>query len=116
MKAADVLKSENKYVVLSEEYIPFVDMRDEFSMEEGRPDTQQILLVRYKEVLVGLVVDEVIGNYQAVLKALGEAYKKQEIISGASILGSGEIALVLDTNKIIQEYAARNELKVNAMQ
>jgi len=71
--------------------------------------------VKYKDFLVGIVVDEVIGNYQAVLKSLGAAYRKQEIISGASILGSGEIALVLDISRIIQEFQSENELKVNAI-
>lgn len=115
VKAETIIKADNKYIVLNGAYIPFIDLRNEFSIQSDRPVTQQVLLVRYKEIIVGLIVDEVIGNYQAVLKALGEAYKKQEMISGASILGSGEIALVLDTNRIIQDFAARNELKVNAM-
>jgi len=115
VKAETVMKAENKYIVLEGQYIPFIDLRGEFSIQVERPAVQQVLLVRYKEMVVGLIVDEVIGNYQAVLKALGEAYKKQEIISGASILGSGEIALVLDTNRLIQEFAQRNEQKINAM-
>ena len=74
-----------------------------------------MVLVKFKENQVGVIVDEVVGNYQAVLKSLGEAYKRQEIISGASILGSGEVALVLDTNRIVQDYTNQNELRVNAM-
>jgi two-component system, chemotaxis family, sensor kinase CheA len=115
VKAETIINAENKYIVLDGAFIPFIDLRGEFSIQNDRPQVQQVLLVRFREIMVGLIVDQVIGNYQAVLKALGEAYKKQENISGASILGSGEIALVLDTNRIIQEFAARNDLKVNAM-
>ncbi|MBN1951904.1 MAG: chemotaxis protein CheA [Bacteroidales bacterium] len=115
VKAKQILKAENKYVILADEYIPFIDLRTEFLIDKERPDVQQILLVKFRDIVVGLIVDEVIGNYQAVLKSLGAAYRKQEIISGASILGSGEIALVLDVSRIIQEYSAQNELKINAM-
>ncbi|MBN1597394.1 MAG: chemotaxis protein CheA [Bacteroidales bacterium] len=113
IKSETILKSVNRHVILNEEYIPFVDLRDEFSIDEDRPENQQVVLVRYKEDVVALVVDEIVGNYQAVLKSLGDAYKRQEIISGASILGSGEVALMLDTNKIIQEFNEQNELKIN---
>jgi two-component system chemotaxis sensor kinase CheA len=115
VKAETILNAENKYIVQDGGFLPFIDLRNEFSIQIERPPVQQVLLVKHKEMTVGLIVDQVIGNYQAVLKALGSAYKKQEIISGASILGSGEIALVLDTNRLIQEFTARNELKVNAM-
>lgn len=115
VRAERIVNAQNKYIILNEEYIPFVDLRNEFGETSERPGIQQALLVKYKDMLVGIIVDEVIGNYQAVLKSLGSAYKKQEIISGASILGSGEIALVLDTTKIVQEYAETNELRVNAM-
>lgn len=112
VKAKDILSADNKYVILNDEYIPFIDLRTEFLIDENRPDVQQILLVNHKDFLVGLVVDEVIGNYQAVLKSLGAAYRSQEMVSGASILGSGEIALVLDVSRIIQDFSSRNELRV----
>jgi two-component system chemotaxis sensor kinase CheA len=48
------------------------------------------------------VLDQIIGEYQAVLKPLGKLYRKQEMISGASIQGDGTIALVLDPNKLIK--------------
>jgi len=115
IKARNVLSAENQYVIIDGEYIPFIDIRTEFAIAHERPDIQQILMVKHKDMLVGLIVDEVIGNYQAVLKSLGSAYRRQEIISGASILGSGEIALVLDVSKIIQEFSLRSEQKLTAM-
>ena len=61
-------------------------------------------MVRYEEHRIGIVIDTIIGEYQAVLKPLGKMYKKQDMISGASILGDGTIALVLDSNKIIKRF------------
>jgi len=56
---------------------------------------------------VGFVVDHVVGEYQAVLKPLGKHYKSQEMVSGATILGDGTVALVVDTNKIIKQFAIK---------
>jgi two-component system chemotaxis sensor kinase CheA len=55
---------------------------------------------------VGLAVDAVVGEHQAVLKPLGKLYRHQEMMSGASILGNGTIALVMDTNKIVKHCAS----------
>jgi two-component system, chemotaxis family, sensor kinase CheA len=115
IKSSVILEAGNKYIVLNKEYIPFIDLRVEFDIKEERPETQQVLIVKYRDIQVGFIIDEVIGNYQAVLKSLGAAYRKQEMISGASILGSGEIALVLDVSRIIQEFSAQKEIKANAM-
>lgn len=95
----------NNLIVLDGQQIPFFYLRDEFSLEENDIPSEQIVVVRYEDRRIGLVVDYVIGEYQAVLKPLGKYYKNQEIISGATILGDGTIALVIDTNKAIKYFA-----------
>ena len=57
---------------------------------------------------IGLVVDKVVGDYQAVLKPLGQLYYGQDEFSGATILGDGTVALVIDPLKLIQklQYAS----------
>ncbi|MFW6103723.1 MAG: chemotaxis protein CheW, partial [Bacteroidota bacterium] len=65
--------------------------------------------VHYDETRVGLVVDNVIGEYQAVLKSMGKMYNEQEMISGATILGDGTVALVMDTNKMIEKFSSYQE-------
>ncbi len=104
VKTEVVTENKNKYINLDEQFIPIIDLHDEFDIQEERLDYQRLILVNYKDMLVALIVDQIMGNHQAVLKSLGQAYRRQEIISGASILGNGEIALVLDTNKLVQEY------------
>ena len=53
---------------------------------------------------MGFVINNVEGKYQAVIKPLSRIAQKQEIFSGASVLGDGEVALVIDTNKMIDKF------------
>jgi two-component system chemotaxis sensor kinase CheA len=97
-------RSYNNLIVLAGEAIPFYSIREEFNYEriDNENEIQQAVIVRYENVRIALILDKVIGEYQAVLKPLGKIYRNQESISGASILGDGDIALVLDTNKFIK--------------
>ncbi|MBU8891910.1 MAG: chemotaxis protein CheA [Bacteroidales bacterium] len=101
----NVVNKYNNLIVLDGEQIPFYYLREEFDLPEGEQEREQVIVVRYDDKEIGLVVDEVVGEYQAVLKSLGKMYKKQEIISGATILGDGTVALVMDTNKIISRFS-----------
>lgn len=95
----------NSLVVLDGEQVPFFHLREEFGLEYSSDPIQQVVVIKFEDKKVGLVVDYVIGEYQAVLKPLGKHYKKQEIISGATILGDGTVALVFDTNKTVKKFA-----------
>lgn len=106
-----LMKSFNNVVVLDGEQIPFFHLRNEFSLPESTAEFEEVIVVRYEDKRVGIAVDNVIGEYQAVLKPLGKHYKRQEIISGATILGDGTIALVLDTNKAIKQFANQTIIK-----
>jgi len=100
-----IVSAYNNIIVLDGEQIPFYYMREEFNSMSEIPKTEQIIVVRFEDHRIGIVIDTIIGEYQAVLKPLGKMYKKQDIISGASILGDGTIALVLDSNKIIKRFS-----------
>ncbi len=102
---SEVVNTYNNLIVLDGDQIPFYYLREEFDLEESDQDVEQVIVVSYEDKQIGLVVDEVVGEYQAVLKTLGKLYKKQEIVSGATILGDGTVALVLDTNKIINQFS-----------
>lgn len=106
-----LMKSFNNMVVLDGEQVPFFHLRNEFSLPESTSEYEEVIVVRYEDKRVGIAVDNVIGEYQAVLKPLGKHYKRQEIISGATILGDGTIALVLDTNKAIKLFANQTIIK-----
>ncbi|MDO8929099.1 MAG: chemotaxis protein CheW, partial [Bacteroidota bacterium] len=101
-----LLKNDFRQVVeLEGNQIPYLNMHQEFEQESDLPENQIIVTVSFENQVFGLVVDEVIREYQAVIKPLGKLLNAQDIFSGASILGNGQLALVLDTNKIIQKYS-----------
>ena len=89
---------------------PFYYLREEFGIEEDIPEKEEIIMVKYEDKRIGIVVDSITGEYQAVLKPLGKLYRQQDIFSGASILGDGTVALVLDTHKVINQFTKYNEI------
>ncbi len=101
----------NQLIVLDGQQLPFFYLRHEFELENNNAPIEQVIVVRYEDKRIGIVVDSVVGEYQAVLKPLGKYYKNQEIISGATILGDGTIALVIDTNKAIKYFARKYKVE-----
>lgn len=95
----------NNLVTLDGKQIPFFSLRKEFKLSASDEELEQVVVVNFEDYSVGMVVDFVIGEYQAVLKPLGKHYKTHDIFSGATILGDGTVALVMDTNKIIKDFA-----------
>jgi two-component system chemotaxis sensor kinase CheA len=87
--------------------VPLMRLRDIFSLPEPRPPLEQAVVVNVADVRVGLAVDQVIGNHQTVIKSLGKLYRKADCISGATITGDGNVALILDLAGIIR--SARND-------
>jgi len=105
----------NNIVVLDGKQVPFVNLRNEFDITENVPKVEQVIVVNYEDRKVGMTVDFVVGEYQAVLKPLGKLYKNQEVVSGATILGDGTIALVLDPSKIIMLFDRQAQLDREAL-
>ncbi len=103
----DIKSAFNNHIKLDENLYPFFNLRKEFEMQDIAQKNEQVILIQYQEKQVGIVVDHVVGEYQAVLKPLGKHYKEQEMISGATILGDGTVALVLDTNKLINTISTQ---------
>lgn len=98
-------------IKIREEMIPYVDLRSFFGMEDGRPETQQMVIVNDQDTKIGIVIDTVIGNHQTVIKPLGKLYQNVEGLSGATILGDGSVALILDIYKlseIVRQLDANN--------
>jgi two-component system chemotaxis sensor kinase CheA len=82
--------------------VPLVRLRDMFGLPDPRPPLEQAVVVDVGDLRVGLVVDQVIGNHQTVIKSLGKLYRKADCISGATIMGDGNVALILDLAGIIR--------------
>ena len=82
------------------EILPYIRLREVFNKKGDLPDIEQIVVVNALEGKIGFVVDRVIGDYQTVIKNLGRMYRNLEGISGATILGDGSVALILDVQKL----------------
>jgi two-component system chemotaxis sensor kinase CheA len=81
--------------------VPYIRLREQFSSGGELPDIEQIVITEVDDIKVGLVVDVVVGEHQTVIKSLGSMYRNVEGLSGATILGSGAVALILDVPKLI---------------
>jgi two-component system chemotaxis sensor kinase CheA len=114
VKHAEIDRRFYNLVTLDGEQIPFYDLKNEFNYNASEAEHEQVVVVSYEEKKVGLVVDKVLGEYQAVLKPLGKMYKDNDIFSGATILGDGSVALVMDTNKIVKKYSSKTNFKKEA--
>jgi two-component system, chemotaxis family, sensor kinase CheA len=108
-------ESHNNYMIINNIYTPFINLSTEFSIPFKNTEFIKMILVKYQDYQVGLIVDQIIGKFQAVLKPLGELYRKQEFISGASIMGNGEIALLLDTNKLIKKVSTNRKVWLKSL-
>jgi two-component system chemotaxis sensor kinase CheA len=88
--------------------MPYIRLRDFFG-ETGRPPRREnVVVVRGETGTAGLVVDELLGESQAVIKPLGELFKGLRAIAGSTILGSGRVALILDLPTVLDAAAARH--------
>jgi two-component system chemotaxis sensor kinase CheA len=106
-KHEDLVKAVNNLVLADEDWVPFLYLREIFEIDGTPPELEQVIVVEYNDMRMGLAVDSVVGEYQAVLKSLGRMYKDQDFISGSTILGDGTVALVMDTNKIINKFSSQ---------
>jgi two-component system chemotaxis sensor kinase CheA len=79
------------------EPIPYVDLRSAFQVPGEAPAIEKVVVVRHEENRVGLVVDRVLGTHQTVIQSLGKFFKDIKVASGATIMGDGRVALIIDT-------------------
>jgi two-component system chemotaxis sensor kinase CheA len=85
--------------------VPYINLRKHFNINGSRPDIEQVVLINNEGQRIGFVVDHVIGEHQTVIKTLGTAYKDVQGISGATILGDGTVALIVDVPRLIEGVA-----------
>ncbi len=95
------------------ELVPYIRLRNEFGITGEPPRIEQIVVTGSNGDRVGFVVDKVIGEYQTVIKNLGRVYRDVEGISGATILGDGTVALIIDVPRVIT-IAVDEELRRTA--
>ncbi|WP_153306452.1 chemotaxis protein CheA [Desulfogranum japonicum] len=101
-KAKEGSKDRN-LVNLRGELVPYVYLRDHFQVRSSPPEVEQIIITCLDGRRTGFVVDEVVGQHQTVIKNLGYLYRDIREISGATILGDGTLALIIDVSNLISD-------------
>lgn len=103
---SDIMNAHNQKVIdFRGSIVPLVNLKEIFEMP-NRPtetaDLQSVVIVRKGEKIAGLIVDSFIGQQEIVLKSLGNYLQSVFAISGATILGNGQVALIVDCNALIK--------------
>lgn len=89
-------EGEGQYLNLRGEVLPYRRLRDYFDTKGEMVRRENVVVVRYGEHKAGLVVDKLLGEFQTVIKPLGKLFKGEKGIGGFTILGNGEVALIVD--------------------
>ena len=107
-ECTEVLKEEldskegGSYINLRGDVLPFMKMREFFHESGEEPEKPKVVVVEYARKKIGLVVDDLIGEFQTVIKPLGRIFSRLQWLSGSTILGTGEVAYILDIPKLIK--------------
>jgi two-component system chemotaxis sensor kinase CheA len=99
------------YIALRKKILPVLDMKEFFDVKNNNSLRENIVIVKYGDKEVGLLVDEFYGEFQTVIKPLGELFEKVQGISGGTILGSGEVGLIFDIPRLVEYRIALEHKK-----
>lgn len=91
------------YTSLRGEVLPFIRLRELFSIPGAPSRGENIVVLNYAGQKAGLVVDTLLGEFQTVIKPLGSIFNQVTCISGSTILGSGDVALILDVPALMRQ-------------
>jgi two-component system chemotaxis sensor kinase CheA len=91
------------WVDLRGQPLPYVRLRERFGLTGAPARRQSIVVVRYGSRKAGLIVDNLLGEFQTVIKPLGKVFAGARFLSGSSILGTGDVALILDIAALLTD-------------
>ncbi|HMX16666.1 MAG TPA: chemotaxis protein CheA [Rhodocyclaceae bacterium] len=102
---------DSHYLNLRGEVLPFVRLRELFEVDGGRPPRENVVVVKAAGRKAGIVVDALHGEFQTVIKPMAAIFRHLRGIAGSTILGTGEVALILDILALVG-LASANEVAV----
>jgi two-component system chemotaxis sensor kinase CheA len=85
--------------------LPFIRLNQLFGLDGDGVRRQSVVVVEQSGQRTGLVVDALLGEFQTVIKPLGPLFTSLKCVSGSTILGNGDVALILDVGPLVTEYA-----------
>lgn len=96
-------ESGQDFTNLRGQVLPFIRLRELFGIKGTSARGENIVVLKYSGQKVGLVVDTLMGEFQTVIKPLGQIFNQVTCISGSTILGSGDVALILDVPALVHQ-------------
>ncbi len=107
------------FLSIRDKLVPFLRLRELFRTQDPEGLHQKVVIVSTGEQRVGLVVDQILGNTQTVIKSLSRLHADVETFAGATIMGDGTVALILDVAHLVRsgerfEARLRDEQKGQA--
>lgn len=105
LTATDRQLPQQSYINLRGEVLPFVRLREFFGHDGEGARRENVVVVKWGGLKAGIVVDELLGEFQTVIKPMGRLFTHLRGIGGSTILGTGEVALILDMPALIQRVA-----------
>jgi two-component system chemotaxis sensor kinase CheA len=96
------------YTNLRGQVLPFIRIRELFSVSGKPAKGENIVVLKHAGQKAGLVVDTLLGEFQTVIKPLGQMFAQSKCISGSTILGSGDVALILDVPQLVRQAMAKS--------
>ena len=108
--ADDGAEASRGHITLHGSVLPLIHLREMFEFGGAAARRQSVVVVRGGGKRVGIVVDELLGELQAVIKPLSRLFRQLQGIGGSTILGNGRVALILDVPGLIERGQARSTL------
>ena len=106
--------NDRNFLNLRGEVLPFVRLREMFEIEDEYPARENIVVVQFAGQKAGIVVDQLHGEFQTVIKPLSGIFRHLRGIGGSTILGTGEVSLILDVQSLVQRNNRREERDMNS--
>jgi hypothetical protein len=101
------MASSQDCIDLRGEALPLIRLRPQFDLRGEPPRRESVVVVEHAGVKIGLVVDILLGGFQADVLPLGQLFEHVRGISGCTFLGNGEVALVIDVQGLIRHHPDR---------
>ncbi|WP_271408705.1 chemotaxis protein CheA [Pseudomonas sp. Q1-7] len=116
VECVDLVEQDNRHnlVSLRGEPLPYVRVRELFGLAPGEGQRESLVVLQFGKERAGVVVDQLGGEFQAVIKPLGQIFAMNKVLSGSTILGDGSVALILDVPHLIQRACVAAERQAQA--
>ncbi|MBL1376507.1 chemotaxis protein CheA [Zobellella iuensis] len=108
------LARKHSYLNLRGEVLPLIKLGDHFGLAAANGRRENVVVVQCAGQKAGLVVDELLGEHQTVIKPLGKLFSALRGIGGSTILGDGSVALILDVSTFVQAMISREGRALSA--